>query len=157
MGFAMPDENTNDSAILLERAAEIVAAYVSNNSLQVSELASLIQAVHVTLAGLESDGATTISRPTREPAVPIKKSVTDEFIICLEDGKKFQSLKRHLRTTYSMTPEEYRAKWRLPFDYPMVASNYASRRSQIAKDMGLGMIGPSKRKSSSAKSKPTPS
>jgi predicted transcriptional regulator len=125
---------------LVERTAAIVAAYVRGNSVATSELPQLIIAVHSALSALSSRAA---AGPDVElsPAVPIKKSVTPEYIICLEDGKKFKSLKRHLRTAYGLSPEEYRAKWGLPADYPMVAPNYARARSDLAKRMGLGTKG----------------
>ena len=119
----------------LELTTEIVAAYVSNNPVQSSELSRLIQDVHGTLQGLSGAQA---EAPEIKPAIPVKKSVTDDYIICLEDGKKFKSLKRHLRAKYDMTPEEYREKWGLPYDYPMVAPSYARKRSKLAKQMGLG-------------------
>ncbi len=121
----------------VDLAAGIVSAFVSNNSVQTSELPALISNVHAALAKV---GAGTAEQPKAElvPAVSIKKSVTPDQIICLEDGKKFKSLKRHLRTAYAMTPDEYRAKWGLPPDYPMVAPNYAAARSELAKNMGLG-------------------
>jgi predicted transcriptional regulator len=122
----------------VELAATIVSAYISNNSLPMSELANLIGAVHSVIAKLSGDpGVPAPSEPLR-PAVPVKKSITEEYLICLEDGRKFKSLKRHLRTRYHLTPEQYRAKWQLPPDYPMVAPGYALTRSQMAKDMGLG-------------------
>ncbi|MBX9861119.1 MAG: MucR family transcriptional regulator [Hyphomicrobium sp.] len=121
----------------IELAADIVSAYVSNNSVPASELAMLIGDVHAALVRVTS-GAMPVAIETLKPAVPAKKSVTSDFIICLEDGKKFKSLKRHLRTQYNMSPEEYREKWGLPADYPMVAPNYAKARSQLAKQMGLG-------------------
>ena len=127
-------ENQRD---LVRLAAEITAAYVSANPVQVQDLPALIRTVHGIL--LEVSGAPAAGQETsQEPAVAIKKSVTADFIICLEDGKKFKSLKRHLRTRYGMTPDEYRVKWNLPHDYPMVAPNYAKERSNLAKRMGLG-------------------
>lgn len=122
---------------LVELAAEIVSAYVSNNTVVASDLPGVIGSVFDALNRASSASA----QPVREelkPAVPVKKSVTPEFIICLEDGKKFKSLKRHLRTHYDLSPEEYREKWGLPHDYPMVAPNYAAARSDLAKRMGLG-------------------
>lgn len=117
--------------------AQIVSAYLSANRMESSDIAGLIKSVHAAL--LEAAGGEQAERDSApEPAVPVKKSVTDDFIICLEDGKKFKSLKRHLRTRYGMSPEEYRAKWRLPHDYPMVAPSYAKERSKLAKRMGLG-------------------
>lgn len=122
---------------LVEMAAEIVSAYVSANTVPAEDLPALIRTVHSALKEVSS--ATSLpAAQGLEPAVAIKKSVTPDFIICLEDGKKFKSLKRHLRTRYSMTPDEYRAKWGLPHDYPMVAPNYAKERSNLAKRMGLG-------------------
>lgn len=122
---------------LVRMAAEIAAAYVSANSIPAQELPALIRTVHNAL--LEVSGVTAAAPETSpEPAVSVKKSVTADYIICLEDGKKFKSLKRHLRTRYAMTPEEYRTKWGLPHDYPMVAPNYAKERSNLAKRMGLG-------------------
>ncbi len=119
----------------LELTTEIVAAYVSNNPVQSSELSNLIRSVHETLQGLSGPAAEVTEA---KPAIPVKKSVTDDYIICLEDGKKFKSLKQHLRAKYDMTPEEYREKWGLPYDYPMVAPSYARKRSKLAKQMGLG-------------------
>jgi predicted transcriptional regulator len=122
----------------IELAADIVSAYVSNNSISASELPALINDVHGAL--LRVTGGSPVQPPSDglRPAVALKKSVTNDFIVCLEDGKKFKSLKRHLRTQYNMSPEEYREKWGLPADYPMVAPNYAKARSQLAKQMGLG-------------------
>lgn len=137
----MVDEETLDPAANLEYATNIVSAFVSNNSLPASELPALVQAVHAALFRLASGGPEPSAEPKREPAVPIKKSITPDYIICLEDGKKFKSLKRHLANSYSMTPEEYRAKWGLPPDYPMVAPNYAQMRSALAVSMGLGKKG----------------
>ncbi|MEP9378486.1 MucR family transcriptional regulator [Aquabacter sp. CN5-332] len=117
-------------------AADVVSAFVMNNSVAPSDLPALINNVHAALTGL-SKGSEPLAEP-QQPAVAIRKSVTPDYIICLEDGKKFKSLKRHLRTTYDMTPEAYRAKWNLPADYPMVAPSYAAARSELAKQMGLG-------------------
>lgn len=128
-------ENRVATAEALELTTEIVSAYVSNNPVQSGEIANLIRDVHATLQGLSGDEK---QAPDAKPAIPVKKSVTDDYIICLEDGKKFKSLKRHLRAKYDMTPDEYREKWNLPFDYPMVAPSYARKRSQLAKKMGLG-------------------
>jgi predicted transcriptional regulator len=121
----------------IELAADIVSAYVSNNSVPTGDLPGLISEVHTALMKV---GVGAIELPTEapKPAVPVKKSVTPDYIVCLEDGKKFKSLKRHLRTQYNMTPEQYREKWALPIDYPMVAPNYAKARSELAKEMGLG-------------------
>ncbi len=131
----MPD-NTN-SPNYVELAADIVSAYVSNNSVATSDLPSLISEIHSALMRISSGVVETPSEALK-PAVPVKKSITPDYIICLDDGKKFKSLKRHLRTQYNMTPEEYRERWSLPADYPMVAPNYAQARSQLAKKMGLG-------------------
>ncbi len=120
---------------LLALTTEIVSAHVANNTLTVSDLPQLIQEVYRTLASVGSAPAAP-ERP--QPAVPVKKSVTPEYIICLEDGKKLKMLKRHLKTAYDMTPEEYRERWGLPADYPMVAPNYAAHRSSLAKKIGLG-------------------
>ena len=129
-----------DRSEIIEMTADIVSAFVSNNSVPSAELPSLIQSVHRALSGVT--GAPEAQEQTpREPAVPIKKSVNPDFIVCLEDGRKFKSLKRHLRTKYNMSPEEYRSKWGLPKDYPMVAPNYAKARSDLAKQMGLGQGG----------------
>ena len=120
---------------LLRMTAEVAAAYVSHNTLPAAELTNVIRTVYASLLSLEtSEGAMT----AQKPMVPIKKSVTPEYIVCLEDGKKLKMLKRHLRTAYRMTPDEYRAKWGLPADYPMVAPNYAQQRSAFAKRIGLG-------------------
>jgi predicted transcriptional regulator len=121
----------------MELTAAIVSAYVSNNTVPASEIPNLINQVHVTLSRL-SGKAGDMPADQLKPAVSVKKSVTPEHIVCLEDGKKFKSLKRHLRTQYNMTPEQYREKWGLGTDYPMVAPNYAAARSQLAKQMGLG-------------------
>ena len=135
------DDTTSRSDDLLKLASEIVAAYVSNNPVPVADLPGMIKSVHSTLGGLS--GATHGEAMTsQKPAVPIKKSVTPEYIVCLEDGKKLKMLKRYLRSNYSLTPEEYRAKWGLPADYPMVAPNYAAQRSEFAKKIGLGRNAP---------------
>ena len=118
-------------------AADIVSAYVGANQVAPQDLPALIRTVHSALQEV-AGGVQVVSEAAQEPAISVKKSVTAEYIICLEDGKKFKSLKRHLRTRYSMTPEEYRTKWGLPHDYPMVAPNYAKARSDLAKRMGLG-------------------
>lgn len=126
-----------DKRDLVGMAAEIVAAYVSANQVAPQDLPALIRTVHSALDGV-SGAPAPAGEASQEPAVSIKKSITPDHIICLEDGKKFKSLKRHLRTRYNMSPEEYRAKWGLPHDYPMVAPNYAKERSNLAKRMGLG-------------------
>jgi predicted transcriptional regulator len=125
------------SASYIELAADIVSAYVSNNSVPSADLPSLISDVHLALVKVAGGGAEAPAEAPK-PAVPVKKSITPDYIVCLEDGKKFKSLKRHLRTQYNMTPEQYRERWGLPVDYPMVAPNYAKARSQLAKEMGLG-------------------
>jgi predicted transcriptional regulator len=117
--------------------AEIVSAYVSNNPVASGDIPALISQVHSALLRVSSGQGEAASEPLK-PAVPVKRSINPDFIVCLEDGKKFKSLKRHLRTQYGMTPEQYREKWSLPPDYPMVAPNYAAARSQLAKQMGLG-------------------
>ena len=126
-----------DSATLLDLTARIVSAYAGNATLSPTELTDVIGSVSRALAQLS---ATTVEPEPKElsPAVPVKKSVTADFIVCLEDGKKLKMLKRHLMSTYGMTPVEYRTKWGLPRDYPMVAPNYAATRSQLAKKIGLG-------------------
>jgi predicted transcriptional regulator len=131
----MTDSGSGSTYIQL--TAEIVSAYVSNNSVQAADLSSLIDQVHSALTRV-STGQSDIGSEPLKPAVSVKKSITPEHVVCLEDGKKFKSLKRHLRTQYGMTPEQYRDKWGLPPDYPMVAPNYAAARSQLAKQMGLG-------------------
>jgi predicted transcriptional regulator len=123
------DENEN----ITQQVAQIVTSYVANNKVDADQIPDLIKNVHATLSGLVNP-----TEPAPTPAVKISKSITDEYIICLEDGKKFKSLKRHLRTHYDLSPEEYREKWGLPLDYPMVAPAYALERSQLAKKMGLG-------------------
>jgi predicted transcriptional regulator len=128
---------TSGSSNFLELAADIVSAYVSNNSVPASDLPALINDVHSALLRVTSGTPIAIIEAPK-PAVPAKKSITNEFIVCLEDGRKFKSLKRHLRTQYNMSPDEYREKWNLPPDYPMVAPNYAKARSNLAKQMGLG-------------------
>ncbi len=121
---------------ILSLTTNIVAAHVSNNSVAVNDLPKLIREVYETLTQVEQGGQVTQERPS--PAVSVKKSVTPDYIICLEDGKKLKMLKRHLKTAYNMSPEEYREKWGLSADYPMVAPNYAKQRSRLAKEIGLG-------------------
>lgn len=124
---------------LLSLTTEIVAAHLANNSVPAIEIPSLIERVYKSLSGLGTDAPTSSQSSERpQPAVPIRKSVMPDYIICLEDGKKLKMLKRHLKTAYSMTPEQYRERWGLPNDYPMVAPNYAKTRSRLAKDIGLG-------------------
>jgi predicted transcriptional regulator len=127
----------NDVNNHIELAAEIVSAYVSNNSVPASELSTLLGDVHAAIV-LVSTGGVVATAEAAKPAVSPKKSITTDYIICLEDGRKFKSLKRHLRTQYNMSPEQYREKWTLPADYPMVAPAYAKARSALAKQMGLG-------------------
>lgn len=133
----MTINETNGSSNFIELTATIVSAYVSNNSVAAADIPALINQVHAALAGVSGKAGEAPSEPLK-PAVSVKKSITPEHIVCLEDGKKFKSLKRHLRTQYNMTPEQYREKWGLGPDYPMVAPNYAAARSQLAKEMGLG-------------------
>ena len=121
--------------------ADIVSAYVSNSSVSMADLPALIQQVHRALADIAAGAQAQEAAPPATPAVPVKKSITPDYLICLEDGRKFKSLKRHLRAKYNLSPEEYRAKWNLPKDYPMVAPAYASARSNLAKQMGLGQGG----------------
>jgi predicted transcriptional regulator len=125
-----------NKAEVLGLTTQIVAAHVSNNPVSVEDLPKLIRDVHASLTSMGANGEPAEEKPT--PAVPIKKSVTPDYLICLEDGKKLKMLKRHLKTVYNMTPDEYREKWGLPSDYPMVAPNYAKRRSKLAKEIGLG-------------------
>lgn len=132
-----PINTSPNSESEIELTADIVAAYVSNNPVPASELATLITNVHSAIASLGTKKAEASHAPLI-PAVNPKKSVHDDYIICLEDGKKFKSLKRHLSTHHGMTPEEYRAKWNLPADYPMVAPGYSATRSRLAKELGLG-------------------
>ena len=129
--------DTSNGPNYIELAADIVSAYVSNNSVSATELTALIGDVHTALLRVSS-GAVEVPAEAPKPAISVKKSITPDYIVCLEDGKKFKSLKRHLRTQYNMSPEEYREKWGLPADYPMVAPNYAQARSALAKQMGLG-------------------
>ncbi len=129
-------EHNSEHGALLSLTSQIVAAHVSNNAVANTDLPLLIETVFRTLSGL--DGAPPEPEQEQKPAVPIKKSVHDDYLICLEDGKKLKMLKRHLSTAYNMTPEEYRAKWGLPHDYPMVAPNYSKTRKDLAKKIGLG-------------------
>ncbi len=128
-------DQTNPSEIL-SLTAKIVAAHVSKNTVPVDELPTLIRSVHASLSGLDRGSDAAAERP--QPAVPIKRSVTADYIVCLEDGKKLKMLKRHLKTAYNLTPEQYRERWGLSPDYPMVAPNYARQRSRLAKEIGLG-------------------
>jgi predicted transcriptional regulator len=127
-----------DDGGYIQLTANIVSAYVSNNSVASTEIPALISQVYSALTRVSNGGPVAAPAESLKPAVAIKRSVTAEYIVCLEDGKKFKSLKRHLRTQYGLTPDQYRAKWNLPPDYPMVSHNYAQARSQLAKQMGLG-------------------
>jgi len=129
-----------DKAQLVELTADIAAAYLSANTVPAAELPSLIQTIHAALSGVTSGAPAPAGEP-QKPAINVKKSITPDFLISLEDGKKYKSLKRHLRTKYNMTPDDYRSKWGLPKDYPMVAPNYAAARSEMARSMGLGQGG----------------
>ena len=124
-----------DKSELLALVTDIVASHVANNRMDSNELPQLIRQVYSTLSSI---GETEVAPERPHPAVPIKKSVTPEYVICLEDGKKLKMLKRHLKTSYNMTPDEYRERWGLPADYPMVAPNYAIQRRELAKKIGLG-------------------
>jgi predicted transcriptional regulator len=121
----------------VDLTASIVSAYVSNNPTSAGEIPALINQIHAALVRVAGSSAEAALEPAK-PAVPVKKSITPDYLVCLEDGKRFKSLKRHLRTQYNMSPEQYRDKWGLPADYPMVAPNYAVARSQLAMKMGLG-------------------
>ena len=127
----------DDKPAIIEMTTGIVSAYLGQNRIAVADLPAFIKTVHDSLTSV-STGVTEPVVEKREPAVPVRRSITPDFLICLEDGRKFKSLKRHLRTKYGISPEEYRAKWGLPKDYPMVAPNYAAARSELAKKMGLG-------------------
>jgi len=131
----MSDTSARDE-ILVTLTSDIVAAHVSNNSVAVSDLPLLITNVYGALAGLQQEAAP--AQPKQEPAVSIRSSIKPDYIVCLEDGKKLKMLKRHLMTHYQMTPDDYRTKWGLPADYPMVAPNYAEQRRNLAKKIGLG-------------------
>lgn len=135
-----------EKANLIDMTADIVSAYVGHNTVAPEELSGLINRVFSALSDAAS-GVTGSPRLKDEPAVPVRRSITPDYLICLEDGKKFKSLKRHLRSHYNLSPEEYREKWGLPRDYPMVAPNYAQARSRLAKKMGLGQTGRKSRRS----------
>jgi predicted transcriptional regulator len=135
------DGSVQRSDELLKLASDIVAAYVSNNPVPVSELPGMIKSVHATLGGISGTGSSE-ALTSQKPAVPVKRSITPDYIVCLEDGKKLKMLKRYLRSNYKLSPEENRAKWGLPADYPMVAPNYAAQRSEFAKKIGLGRTSP---------------
>ena len=131
------NETKDNQTELLQLTADIVASHVSNNSVPMAELGQLIRQVYDSLASLGREGqASPAERP--QPAVPLRRSITPDYIVCLEDGKKLKMLKRHLKTAYNMSPEEYRERWGLPADYPMVAPNYAEQRRELAKKIGLG-------------------
>lgn len=130
----MTDQSNREDILAL--TTEIVSAYLSNNAVSANEIPGVIELVFKTLSNVNTDSIVMADRP--QPAVPIKKSVNPDYIVCLEDGKKLKMLKRHLKTAYNMTPEQYRERWGLPSDYPMVAPNYAKQRSKLAKDIGLG-------------------
>lgn len=143
MSALMEEDIMEAKTELVDITAEIVAAYVSNNAVVGTDLPALIAEVHKALSSAASGTSQPEEQPLK-PAVSIRKSITPDYLICLEDGKKFKSLKRHLRTHYNLTPEDYREKWGLPRDYPMVAPNYAAARSSLAKKMGLGQKGRSR-------------
>jgi predicted transcriptional regulator len=132
------ESEARSSSHLIEMVSDIVSAYVAHNPVPVADLPKLIERVHSTLMEIDGHTSSGEGKVELKPAVPIRKSVTDDHIVCLEDGKKFKSLKRHLRTRYDMSPDEYREKWGLPADYPMVAPNYAKQRSDLARMRGLG-------------------
>jgi len=137
----------HDKSSLAKMTAEMVSAYLSNHNVPAQDVPELIRSVHQAIASISNGDATAnAGMSAAKPAVPVKRSVTDAYIICLEDGLKFKSLKRHLRSAYGMSPEDYRAKWQLPHDYPMVAPNYAEHRSQLAKQIGLGRQKTAKRR-----------
>ncbi len=142
----MPENN--DSNELLGLTEKIVSSHVSNNAISSADLPELIRAVYAALGNMKTAGETP---PKPKPAVPIKKSVTANYIVCLEDGKKFKMLKRHIKTYHNMTPKDYRVRWGLPGDYPLVAPKYAEKRSQLAKQIGLGTNNQMKRKAACKK------
>ena len=131
-------ESQKQTELLTELTSEVVSAYVSNNSVPSTDLPQLITQVYGALSSTGGTVATAEPAERPKPAVPVKKSITPEYLVCLEDGKQFKSLKRHLKTHHNMTPEQYRERWDLPSDYPMVASSYSESRSKLARDMGLG-------------------
>ena len=128
---------TNNRPELLSLTSEIVSSYLSANTVPAADIPALIERVYKTLSNVEG-GTTGLAADRPQPAVPIKKSVNPEYIVCLEDGKKLKMLKRHIKSAYGMTPDQYRERWGLPADYPMVAPNYAEKRSRLAKTIGLG-------------------
>lgn len=133
------DKNMDRESDLIEVTAGVVAAYVGGNTIAAADVPALIRSVHQALSNVGTKAET--ADVGREPAVSVRRSITPDYLICLEDGRKFKSLKRHLRTKYDLSPEQYRARWDLPKDYPMVAPNYAQARSDLAKQMGLGQGG----------------
>lgn len=137
------DSDIPETPVVLQCASQIVAAYVSNNPLAAEDLPGMIESVHNVLLNLELDS--TEADHSSAPAIDIDDSITDDYLVCLEDGKKLKMLKRYLRSRYGLSPEEYRAKWGLPADYPMVAPNYAAQRSKLAKKIGLGQNGAPKK------------
>ncbi len=134
----MKDENAPQAADILEMTTEIVASYVSGNEISAAGLSDLIRSVHTSLSGLGSHVEVDKLSEKPKAAVTIAKSITDDYIVCLEDGKRLKMLKRYLRSKYDLSPDDYRKRWNLPVDYPMVAPNYAKRRSEFAKQIGLG-------------------
>ncbi|HJW39873.1 MAG TPA: MucR family transcriptional regulator [Rhizomicrobium sp.] len=137
------DSATGRTEEILKLASDIVAAYVSNNPVAVSDLPAMIKSVHATLGGLSGiEGIDFVT--SQKPAIPVKKSITPDYLVCLEDGKKLKMLKRYLRSRFKLTPDQYRTKWGLSADYPMVAANYAAKRSEFAKKIGLGRTAPPK-------------
>lgn len=136
----------------LHLTTEIVAAFVSNNAIDGDKIPDLLRNVHAAVVGLSGAAKSEPEEPAK-PAVPVKKSITPDYLICLEDGKKLKMLKRYLRTQYDMSPDDYRRKWNLPADYPMVAPNYAARRSEFAKQIGLGRIGGAKKAAKKARAR----
>ena len=133
----MENTNTSNNEAILELTAEVVSAYVSNNIIPSSDVPAFVESVYGALSAVDGNRSVAeLEKP--KPAVSVKKSITDDYLICLEDGKPFKSLKRHLKTHYDLSPDQYRDRWGLPSDYPMVAPNYAKHRSRLAKKMGLG-------------------
>ena len=130
----------DDNSALVELTASIVSSYIGSNHLSIGEIPRVIQSIYDALAGVESTSTPVVDTPP-VPAVPVKRSIHPDYLVCLEDGRKFKSLKRHLRSKYNLSPEEYREKWGLPKDYPMVCPAYAASRSELAKSMGLGLGG----------------
>ena len=151
----MSDANTDIS--LIEMAAEIVSAYVRNNSVPASDLPSLLQSVHSSLGSIVNGPKPEATKEPQQPKVSVKKSITEDFIVCLEDGKRFKSLKRHLYSEHGLSPQEYRAKWGLSKEYPMVAPSYANARSSLAKSLGLGRKAAVPAEAAAAPAAPSPS